>query len=441
MVSRPFESLIGELDIPMIVFDRDGRIQAASRGARDAFARIRVTVTEDGTINAPAEMIDESGAPLPMENVHPDRVVRSGKALYNQVVGFRMPSGAVYWSVVSLVPLFDPDTSEMSGVLCTYLDVTELRTAQEALHESEQRYRTLAENAADLVYRFELVPPRRFGYMNPAIMRMLGYTPDELYADPGLVLRIVHKDDRRRLVELARHGALDVETVLVRMTHRDGHLVWTEHRLSPLRNASGTVVAFEGIARDVTATKAMEEDLSFQVTHDPLTGLPNRVLLVDRLDRALTRRRRHPGNVAVLYLDVDRFKAVNDNLGHEAGDRLLEVFAQRLNHTVRPSDTVARLAGDEFAAILPDLVDPSEATRIAERIIEAVAEPVDLGGGALVVTMSIGIALADGDGDVSGPELLRRADIAMYRAKDGGRARVECYDTVPPDDRVAAKTS
>ena len=169
-------------------------------------------------------------------------------------------------------------------------------------------------------------------------------------------------------------------------------MIWTEHRLVPMRDADGEVTAVAGIARDVTALKVKEAYLSHRALHDPLTGLPNRVLLLDRLEAALARLRRHPTFLAVLYLDLDRFKTVNDNLGHEVGDRLLHVVARRLQDTLRPSDSVARLGGDEFAAILPDLGDAHEAIQIAERLLAAVAEPVDLGEGDLVTTVSIGIA-------------------------------------------------
>ena len=144
------------------------------------------------------------------------------------------------------------------------------------------------------------------------------------------------------------------------------------------------------------------------------------MLLLDRIEAALARLRRHQSHLAVLYLDLDRFKTVNDNLGHEIGDRLLNVVARRLQDTLRPSDSVARLGGDEFAALLPDLNDPAEATQVADRLLAAIAEPVDLGDGELISTVSIGVAVAS-DGDTSAGELLRRSDFAMYTAKDRGR--------------------
>jgi len=218
-----------------------------------------------------------------------------------------------------------------------------------------------------------------------------------------------------------------VRSLQLRMVRRDGTQIWTEHKVVPLRNSAGEVIAATGIARDVTALKVREAFLSHRALHDPLTGLPNRVLLLDRLEAALARLRRHQSSLAVLYLDLDRFKTVNDNLGHDIGDRLLQIVGQRLQQTLRPSDSVGRLGGDEFAAILADLHDPSEAMQIAERLLSVVAEPIDFDGNTLVTTVSIGIAGA-ADSDVSAGELLRRADFAMYTAKDRGRARVETYE-------------
>ncbi len=194
----------------------------------------------------------------------------------------------------------------------------------------------------------------------------------------------------------------------------------------PLRSPTGEVIAATGIARDVTALKVKEAYLSHRALHDPLTGLPNRVLLLDRLEAALARMRRHQSHLAVLYLDLDRFKTVNDNLGHEVGDRLLQVVGQRLQDTLRPSDSVARLGGDEFAALLADLHEPAEAMQVADRLLAAISEPVEIDGNSFVTTVSIGITAAT-DGDTSAGELLRRADFAMYTAKDRGRARIESY--------------
>jgi diguanylate cyclase (GGDEF)-like protein/PAS domain S-box-containing protein len=322
-------------------------------------------------------------------------------------------------------PLRDVDTNAPIGVICTFVDITEQRASQEAIRASEERFRHFAENAADVIYRVGL-SPFRFEYINPAISSILGYTRDDFYRNPEFVFELVHPDD----LEATRAHLADLENAsnpfVIRMTRRDGAVIHTEHRIVQVREF-GKVVALEGIVRDVTALKTAEADLNRLALHDSLTGLPNRAQLLDRLDRALARDRRTLNVLAVLYIDVDRFKVVNDNLGHDVGDQLLGVIGRRIEEALRPSDFVARLGGDEFAAVLLELHDEEEAVRVAERVLSAVARPVDLGQGEMVATVSIGVAYDD-FGRATSAELLRRSDLAMYSAKDRGRARVECYD-------------
>jgi diguanylate cyclase (GGDEF)-like protein/PAS domain S-box-containing protein len=428
----PYDKLLDALEVAVVVFDRDGKVRVANRRARDDLAFLGEPVTEEGVF-ARLEMIDEHGAPLQGVDLPSVRTLRTGEVLTNFVMGVRSPRRGTMWLTVGTSPLVD-EAGEIDGVVCTFVDVSDQRDAQQALRSSEERFRLIAENAADVVYRVRVGPSPRFDYVNPAVETALGYTPQEFYDEPGLVVRLTHDDDVARVREIGTVGVPSVQSVQLRMQRRDGTLVWTEHRVVPLRDAGGTVTAVAGIARDVTALKVKEAYLSHRALHDPLTGLPNRVLLLDRLEAALARIRRHAAFLAVLYLDLDRFKTVNDNLGHEIGDRLLHVVARRLQDTLRPSDSVGRLGGDEFAAILPDLGGPHEATQVAERLLAVVAEPVDLGEGALVTTVSIGIAGASGGG-ASAAELLRRADFAMYTAKDRGRARIESYDELTPADR------
>ncbi|WP_272473184.1 putative bifunctional diguanylate cyclase/phosphodiesterase [Baekduia alba] len=171
-----------------------------------------------------------------------------------------------------------------------------------------------------------------------------------------------------------------------------------------------------------------ERGLRHQALHDPLTQLPNRMLLLDRLRLSLARRRREGRYVAVLYLDVDDFKGINDSLGHAAGDALLRALAPRLSEVLRPSDTLARLGGDEFAILLEGLDDPAESVRVAERLLSVIGAPVDVAGVSLRSTASIGIALAAPDAPMEGEDLVRDAGVAMYRAKRAGRGRAELFD-------------
>ncbi len=432
-LGMPHDRLLDFLEVPVVVFDRTGQVLFSNRRAREDLAPIGESVIASGLFAPGFEMLDEAGGRLPGAELPSVRTLESGEVLTDFVMGVRTPGGSIIWLLVGTAPILDPDDGSITGAICTFVDISAQRAAQEALRASEERFRLLAENAADMMYRVRIGPSPSFEYVNPAVETVIGYTPEELYADLGLIFEIVHDDDVEAFRELVTVGVEDVSSIQMQMTRRGGMQIWTEHRVVPLRDAKGNITAIEGIARDVTQLKLNEAVLSHQALHDPLTGLPNRVLLLDRLEHALARIRRHASVLAVLYLDLDRFKTVNDNLGHEIGDRLLEFVAGRLQETLRPSDSVARLGGDEFAAVLPDLRDPHEATQIAERLLAAVAAPVDLGEGDLVITVSIGIAGA-GDGGASAAELLRRADFAMYTAKDRGRARVESYESLTLTD-------
>jgi diguanylate cyclase (GGDEF)-like protein/PAS domain S-box-containing protein len=207
---------------------------------------------------------------------------------------------------------------------------------------------------------------------------------------------------------------------------KDGEVRPVWKNISVVRNASGRVVNYVSVFSDITAIKNAEERLNYLAYHDPLTDLPNRLLLADRMRTALSRAERTGTSVALLYLDLDNFKHVNDTLGHEQGDRLLHAMAARFCICVRGEDSVARLGGDEFVIILEDVSDPAQPARLAEKILAAVTEPMPLGGFELRMRASIGISMGPAHGATS-EELLKAADAAMYRAKRGGRGRYEFF--------------
>lgn len=405
------------------------------------------------------------------------------------------------------------------------------------LGSSVERFRLLAENAQDLIYRYRFTPVRGFEYVSPSSTLITSYTPEEHYADPDIVFKIVHPDDRHLLNDINLLVGVKREPFSLRSARKDGKMIWTEHRNVPIFDAKGNIVGFEGIARDIserkkaeevlkryqhltehardvilffnregriieandaainsygykreqllkmniydlladdnrlllaeqmrqaetegilfealhrrkdnsllpvevnlqgtflddefvlfcivrdiTERKRAEETINYLAYHDPLTELPNRVLFYDRLTTALLNSQRNRKMLAVMFLDLDRFKLVNDVMGHAVGDKLLKLVAQELTGCVRANDIVARIGGDEFTILLPEIGREEDATKVAQKIIDALKKPWVLEGQEFHITTSIGIVLFPNDGE-DAETLTKNADTAMYRAKEQG---------------------
>jgi len=312
------------------------------------------------------------------------------------------------------------------------------RTAQlarnaEELRRSEERFRALVQNASDIVAVLDSEGITR--YVSPAVERVLGHKPEDRVGRRSLEEGNVHPEDIDRVrgvfAELAASPGGSA-TAEFRLRHADGgwrDLEAVGKNLLHDRSVGGIVVNY----RDVTERKAFEERLHYRAFHDPLTGLPNRALFFNRLGQALARaRRRDQTKVAVLFLDLDQFKVLNDSLGHEFGDALLLSVGERLRACLRPADTAARFGGDEFTVLLEDIPDASEASRVAERIRQELRRPFRLGGRDVFVTASIGVALNGASAGEEPGELLRNADLAMYRAKAAGRDWQAAFEPSSP---------
>ncbi len=305
----------------------------------------------------------------------------------------------------------------------------ERNRAERALRDSEERYRLAVRGANDGLWDWDLEVGAV--YFSPRWKAMLGYTDDEIGTEPDEWFGLVHPDDRSALRSaLAAHfkGEASHFEMEHRMRHRSGDDRWVLTRGVAVRDASGRAVRMAGSLTDVTARKRAEQQLLYDAFHDGLTGLANRALFIDRLAMAIAAsRRRHSLGFAVLFLDLDRFKTINDSLGHSVGDRLLVGIGDRLQQIVRPGDTVARLGGDEFAILIAEVRDAGGAIHVAERALEEIARPFLFEGHEVFVTTSVGIALGGID-DISPEAVLRDADIAMYRAKAAGKARYEVFN-------------
>ena len=303
-------------------------------------------------------------------------------------------------------------------------DVTEHREAEASLRDAEARYQELFENASDMVYTAGL--DGRLRSFNRAAERLTGYSRDELFAMSFMDLVAPEYAAFAAESIAERISADSDQPIEVKLVTKDGGCAFAEvtGRIVAESGGSGRL---EGIVRETTERHAGEEALRYQALHDHLTGLPNRLLLLDRLDQANGRAERDGSAVAALLLDVDDFKVINDSLGHAAGDELLVEIAARLAASVRTGETVARLGGDEFALVAED-TSREGAEALAARVQAVFAEPFLVAESRRRITGSLGIALSSAP--ISSSDLIRDADVAMYRAKASGKGRFEFFDTV-----------
>jgi len=304
-------------------------------------------------------------------------------------------------------------------------DVTERKRAEAALLESEEQFRQLAGNIPQVFWITD-VAQREALYISAAAENLLGWPVALVRARPRLLIGAVHKEDRRRVRDgrkFAKEGGYD-ETY--RIVRPDGSMRWVRDRAFPVYDASNTVYRIAGITEDITDRKEAEERLMHLAHYDVLTSLPNRVLFYDRLKQALAQAKRNQWVTGVMFIDLDRFKNVNDTLGHAVGDKLLQQVSERLAASVRTGDTVGRLGGDEFAIVLFNLSNAQDANLVAQKIMASFKEPFRLAGVELYATASIGITLYPDD-STDQETLIKNADAAMYRAKEVGRNSCRFY--------------
>jgi diguanylate cyclase (GGDEF)-like protein/PAS domain S-box-containing protein len=381
----------------------------------------------------PADILGENCRILqgPETNLTAVAQVRAAIANHQPIVSTLLnyrKDGTPFWVELDISPVFDPQ-GNLLNFIGLQSDITARKQAEEALRESEERYALAMQAAHDGIWDWNLRTNKI--YYSPRWKTMLGYEEAEIGDDPKEWLARIHGEDRHQFNQnLATHlsgGTLQFETEH-RMQHRDGTYRWMRCRGLAVRDSEGQVVRIAGSQTDITLYKQTEEQLLYQALYDTLTDLPNRTLLTNRLQHLIKLVSRGESYLfAVLFLDVDRFKVVNDSLGHVLGDQLLVAIAQRLSKCLRPSDTVARLGGDEFVILLEGIRDLDEVTAIADRILCELAQPFNLGESEIFTSVSIGIALNVTDYE-SAEEMIRDADTAMYRAKAKGRFRYEIFN-------------
>ncbi len=335
--------------------------------------------------------------------------------------------GQVGWTQWLNEGIFD-EAGTLIEIQSVGRDITALKRIEQALRESEERLRLVTENMSDLVCLHD--PDGRFYYVTPSSQTVLGYAPDELIGQDPYTL--FHPDDRDR-IRITAHAPILASIpipnpITYRIRKKTGEYIWLETLTKPIFDAQGQVRHLQTTSRDVSDRIQAERQLEHDALHDSLTGLPNRNLLMHRLELALHNSQSTPGFLfAVLFLDLDNFKVVNDSLGHLVGDELLITVAAQLQSFIRETDLAARLGGDEFVILLEGITAPYEVVLIAERILTGLRSPFVISGREVFISSSIGIVISNASYQ-NASDLLRNADLAMYRAKQAGRNQYALFD-------------
>lgn len=438
-----YHAVVETLAEGLMLVDGDGRVLTANRASE----RILGIRAEEVCGRLLSEMVisvfDEAGAPLTVERFPASRTLATNQPVTGEIMRVVRGDGSARWISVDTALADDIGDTPGTGrsVVVSFADITERRRAERAVLEAGTLRAAIVDNAPFMVISIDI-----HGIVtafNPAAERLLWYTAAEMIGSPPNRIWDDQEVRNRALelgAELGREVVPGIESFIHRARHgvneerewtlvrKDGSRFLANMAVSALTDADGAITGFLGIAYDVTERRRREAYTQHVAHHDFLTGLPNRLLLNDRVSVAIEAAHRRGTRLAVMMLDLDHFKRVNDSLGHQVGDLLLVEVARRLQRAVRASDTVARMGGDEFVLLLPDVGDgPQALSALAAKIVETVAQPMSLHGHLLQVTPSIGVACYPDDGE-RGEILIKHADVALYRAKAAGRNGHRLFD-------------
>ncbi len=396
-----------------------------------------------------AEQMARSGWIQAFDPDDREQVLQSWREAAGQGVGFTVdlrlqnPAGWMSWVNVCAEPMRDR-IGQVAAYLAAVTDISERKQTEQTLRASETSFRNYFESSP--VGLCLTGPDKRWLEVNNRLCEMLGYQREQLLSLTWI--QLTYPDDIPSAVaqfERVMGRRIDGYSLDKRFVRQDGSLLYANVLSRCVRRSNGAVDHFVTVVQDITERKKAEERVLNRAQCDDLTGLPNRTLLGDRLRQVLLRAARDHSQAGVVLVDLDRFKLINDTLGHTVGDQLLREMATRLQQCLRECDTLSRLGGDEFAILLPDLDGSDYAGRVAQRIVETIAQPCRLNEHELElhVTCSVGISLYPRDGH-SEELLLRNADIALYRAKDMGRNNYQFYlsgATIRARERFNLETS
>jgi diguanylate cyclase (GGDEF)-like protein/PAS domain S-box-containing protein len=428
---RRYRSVVATMAEGVLLQDATGAVVTGNQAASTILGVDVTALLGRQALPAFGGVIRDDGSPYDRDELPARIALTTGKPVRGATVGLHRPDGTLAWLEINVEPLLDAGPDGMpvvTGAVSTFTDVSESRAAARALARSEELFRSAMEHAP--VGMALVALDGTLMEVNHSLARLVGYDDAELVG--RTFQEITHPDDLDADLDnlgLLTAGTIDHYTMEKRYLTRDGEVVWGLLAVSMARDEQDAPEYYVAQVQDITAARAAQERLEHQALHDPLTGLANRDLLMDRLAHALARSTRSGGRTVVMFCDLDRFKDVNDTHGHETGDHVLVTVAERLRAAVRPGDTVARLGGDEFVLVAEGVSSPAQQRALAQRVQTVLDQPVVVGGREVRTGASIGVAVAGADADVR--SVLREADAAMYRAKARGRGRYELSSDSP----------
>ncbi|MET0073159.1 MAG: PAS domain S-box protein [Candidatus Thiodiazotropha lotti] len=419
---QEMRTILDNVDAFIYLKDMDGNYLFANRQVRDLWHAEMDEIIGYGD----EKFFDESSASA--IRINDKKVLRQGEAVRAVETNTVPQTGqtAVYQSTKLPLRHDDGTTYALCGIS---LDITEQKRAEDALKESEQRFRIAGQAAFDLIYEWNVETDELKWYGD--VDQILGYKKGFLTDDIQSWLQLIHPQDlqlMRNSVELHRNSTKEIRYEY-RIRHADGsYRYWKDHAL-PLLDQDNKPYRWVGVCTDITLQKEHQLQLEHHANHDLLTGLPNRALLSDRLTQAMHQEKRREQRLAVIYIDLDGFKEINDRYGHDVGDLVLIGMSKRFESALRQGDTIARFGGDEFVAVLSDIESREACYPMLRRLMEAAIRPIQQQNQLIQVSASIGVTLYPQDEEVGGDQLLRQADQAMYQAKLAGKNRYSFFDT------------
>lgn len=417
-----YQSLLENMDLGVVYLNNAGKIISANQAAEHILGlelgdMIGRTLFENGS-----RIVREDGSILPHE-LHPAVLaLRTGKPVENVVMGiFNHARQSYTWVMTSSVPEFRPGERQPHQVFMTLTDITQRKLSEEESNLASVIVNNTGEGIIVADQNNSIIS------VNPAFTVLTGFSRQEVFGK-GIHFLQSKKDALKVNEELhnsRRNGNSWQGEIWHRRKNSDDFPCWTT--INRVRDSSGRTTHYVYVVMDITHLKKAQDRLGFLAYHDPLTQLPNRMLLKDRISHSLQNARREGALTAVLFLDLDHFKIINDTYGHAVGDNLLKEVARRIKSVVRKEDTVSRYAGDEFVVLMEDFYDAKSPAKLAKKLIETFDAPVEVKGYSLQITTSVGISLFPRDGN-DPDSLIEKADMAMFRAKKEGRNNFQYYN-------------